>query len=99
MGGDSGAGGDSGSGAGSGVGGVAGAAGAGGDPLVESSGTDCVIPALKAPAELPSIQKFPDPFIKLDGTRLAKTSEGFQRYLDEFVFTPLKNSSPAPSPA
>ncbi|HEX9395117.1 MAG TPA: CoA synthetase [Burkholderiales bacterium] len=31
--------------------------------------------------------------------RLAKTREGFQRYLDEFVCTPAKNSSPAPSPA
>ena len=30
--------------------------------------------------------------------RLARTREGFQRYLDEFVFTPKKNSSPAPSP-
>jgi len=31
--------------------------------------------------------------------RLAKTREGFQRYLDDFVFTPKKNSSPASSPA
>ena len=31
--------------------------------------------------------------------RLAKTREGFQRYLDEFICTPAKNSSPAPSPA
>jgi glutaconate CoA-transferase subunit A len=31
--------------------------------------------------------------------RLAKTRDGFQRYLDEFVCTPAKNSSPAPSPA
>ena len=31
--------------------------------------------------------------------RLAKTRDGFQRYLDEFVCIPAKNSSPAPSPA
>jgi glutaconate CoA-transferase subunit A len=31
--------------------------------------------------------------------RLAKTREGFQRYLDEFVFTKQKNSSPASSRA
>jgi glutaconate CoA-transferase, subunit A len=31
--------------------------------------------------------------------RAAATREGFQRYLDEFVCTPAKSSSPAPSPA
>lgn len=31
--------------------------------------------------------------------RAAKTAEGFQRYLDEFVCTPKKSSSPASSPA
>jgi glutaconate CoA-transferase, subunit A len=31
--------------------------------------------------------------------RAAKTPEGFQRYLDEFVCTPRKSSSPASSPA
>ena len=31
--------------------------------------------------------------------KAAKTREGFQRYLDEFVCTPRKNSSPASSPA
>lgn len=31
--------------------------------------------------------------------RAAKTREGFQRYLDEFVCTPKKSSSPASSPA
>jgi glutaconate CoA-transferase subunit A len=31
--------------------------------------------------------------------RAAKTREGFQRYLDEFVCTPRKSSSPAPSRA
>jgi glutaconate CoA-transferase subunit A len=31
--------------------------------------------------------------------RAARTREGFQRYLDEFVCTPEKNSSPASSPA
>ena len=31
--------------------------------------------------------------------KAARTGEGFQRYLDEFVCTPAKNSSPAASPA
>ena len=31
--------------------------------------------------------------------KAAKTREGFQRYLDEFVCTPRKSSSPAQSPA
>ena len=31
--------------------------------------------------------------------KAAKTREGFQRYLDEFVCTPRKSSSPASSPA
>ena len=31
--------------------------------------------------------------------KAAKTREGFQRYLDQFVCTPRKSSSPAPSPA
>jgi glutaconate CoA-transferase subunit A len=31
--------------------------------------------------------------------RAAKTREGFERYLGEFVCTPAKSSSPAPSPA
>jgi glutaconate CoA-transferase, subunit A len=31
--------------------------------------------------------------------KAAKSREGFQRYLDEFVCTPRKSSSPAPSPA
>ncbi len=31
--------------------------------------------------------------------KAAKTREGFQRYLDEFVCTPRKSFSPAPSPA
>jgi glutaconate CoA-transferase, subunit A len=31
--------------------------------------------------------------------KAARTREGFQRYLDEFVCTPAKNSSPASSPA
>jgi glutaconate CoA-transferase, subunit A len=31
--------------------------------------------------------------------KAARTREGFQRYLEEFVCTPAKNSSPASSPA
>jgi glutaconate CoA-transferase, subunit A len=31
--------------------------------------------------------------------KAARTREGFQRYLEEFVCIPAKNSSPASSPA
>jgi hypothetical protein len=42
---------------------------------VENSGADCKVPALPEPAELPVIEKLPDPFRKLDGTRLTQRSE------------------------
>jgi len=42
---------------------------------VESTGADCSVPPLAEPAELPSIAKLPDPFTRIDGTRLTKKSE------------------------
>ncbi len=42
---------------------------------VENTGEDCVVAALAEASELPSISKFPDPFKKLDGTRMTKASE------------------------
>jgi len=42
---------------------------------VENTGADCEVPELAGPAELPRIDRLPDPFTQLDGTRLAQTSE------------------------
>ena len=42
---------------------------------VENTGTDCVVPTLADPASLPSIEKLPDPFTKLDGTPMTKKSD------------------------
>jgi glucuronyl esterase-like protein len=78
------------SGVGSGVGGLEGAGSApgssGGDPAplrptydhgatVENTGADCAVATLPAAGQLPRIDKLPDPFLKLDGTRLTQTSE------------------------
>lgn len=41
----------------------------------ENTGADCVVPELAAPAQLPKNTKFPDPFKKIDGTRISKASE------------------------
>ena len=42
---------------------------------VENTGADCVVPALPEPAGLPKQDKLPDPFRKLDGTRISTRSE------------------------
>ena len=42
---------------------------------VEDTGTDCVVPTLPAGNTLPSSNLLPDPFTKLDGTRLTQKSE------------------------
>src|SRR5690606_14146999 len=42
---------------------------------VENTGTDCAMPTLPDAASLPTIEKLPDPFAKLDGTRMTKKSE------------------------
>jgi glucuronyl esterase-like protein len=47
----------------------------GGAVPVEDGGTDCPVAALPEPAQLPRQDRFPDPFTKLDGTRLTQTSE------------------------
>ena len=68
-------------GAESSVGGGAVGGGPGGEPVydygagVENTGVDCEVPALAEPSTLPSIAKLPDPFKKIDGTRLSKKSE------------------------
>jgi len=52
------------------------AGGAGPGPLaVENQSSDCVVSALPEPGALPSIPKLPDPFVKVDGTRVATQSE------------------------
>ena len=63
------------SGSGAGGSGVGGGAGTGGTGLVENSSADCVVPTLPEPSTLPKINKLPDPFVKLDGTRMTKKSE------------------------
>jgi len=42
---------------------------------VENTGEDCTVADLAEAGQLPSIPKFPDPFKKLDGTRMTKASE------------------------
>jgi hypothetical protein len=42
---------------------------------VENTSADCPVPSLPAAAQLPKIEKLPDPFKRLDGTRISKRSE------------------------
>jgi glucuronyl esterase-like protein len=42
---------------------------------VENLGADCQIPALAEPGQLPRLEKLPDPFQRLDGTRVTRQSE------------------------
>lgn len=52
--------------------------GTGGSPsggFVEDQGTDCVVGALGDPGSLPTIEKLPDPFTKLDGSPLTSKAD------------------------
>jgi hypothetical protein len=52
------------------------AGGAGGGPLsVENESADCAVGTLPEPSALPQIPKLPDPFLKLDGTRVTSKDE------------------------
>lgn len=70
---------DNGNGAGTGAGGTSAAV----DPgvtvtpvgTVENRGVDCVVPALPDGNSLPNTTTLPDPFTKLDGTRMTQKSE------------------------
>ncbi|MGA5305405.1 cellulose binding domain-containing protein [Nucisporomicrobium flavum] len=42
---------------------------------VEDEGAGCPVPALPDPGALPTVAKLPDPFKKIDGTRIATRSE------------------------
>jgi glucuronyl esterase-like protein len=42
---------------------------------VEDTGADCKVPELAAPGVLPRLEKLPDPFQKLDGSRVTTRSE------------------------
>lgn len=42
---------------------------------VENTGSDCVVPPLPEPGQLPKQDTLPDPFRKLDGVRISKKSE------------------------
>ena len=63
-------------GAAGGKGGTGGAgAGSGGGKAVEDEGADCTVPALPDAASLPTVARLPDPFTKLDGTRISAKAE------------------------
>jgi hypothetical protein len=73
-----------GAGAGAGSTGMSGSAGAGGGKSafvyhygadVENTSLDCTVAEPADPASLPKIQKLPDPFIKMDGTKIGKRSD------------------------
>ena len=42
---------------------------------VENTGSDCAVAALPEAGQLPRLERLPDPFLKLDGTRLTQTGE------------------------
>ena len=42
---------------------------------VENTSTDCTVGTLADPSTLPKIQKLPNPFVRMDGTTLAKRSD------------------------
>ena len=75
--GNGGRGGRAGSGAGGSAAGGAGMTGGttGGGASGEDEGTDCTVAALPDSAGLPTIAKLPDPFKKLDGTRMTTKAE------------------------
>jgi hypothetical protein len=67
-------------GGGAGAGGAAGGAGTGGGAGAgqgarENDSADCVVGTLPEPSALPSIPKLPDPFMKLDGTRVSSRAD------------------------
>jgi hypothetical protein len=45
------------------------------DTFVEDEGADCAVPALPASGSLPTVSKLPDPFKKLDGSRISQKDE------------------------
>jgi hypothetical protein len=59
---------------------------------VEDEGTDCVVPALPDVNSLPTNARLPDPFRKLDGTRVTATSdwrcrrEEIKKLSEKFVY-------------
>jgi hypothetical protein len=56
------------------AGGSSGGAGAG-QTGVENQSADCPVGALPAPSALPKINKLPDPFMRVDGTRVASKAD------------------------
>lgn len=68
-------------GAGAGTGGAGGegtgtgGAGGEGDTFEEDEGTDCAVASLPDAGSLPAVAKLPDPFKKLDGTRMSTKAE------------------------
>ncbi|WP_437613741.1 PE PGRS family protein [Sorangium sp. So ce834] len=70
-----GTGGEGGSGTGAGGPGGAGGEGGSGTAFAEDEGTDCVVPSLPDSGALPTVAKLPDPFKKLDGSRMSTKAE------------------------
>ncbi|MEV6866198.1 RICIN domain-containing protein [Streptosporangium subroseum] len=70
-------------------------------PGVEDEGADCTVPALPDAGSLPTNAMLPDPFKKLDGTRISTTSEWrcrreeIKKLSEKFVYgeKPAKPSS------
>ncbi|MFC4009556.1 fibronectin type III domain-containing protein [Nonomuraea purpurea] len=68
---------------------------------VENEGADCVVPGLPDAGSLPTDARLPDPFRKLDGTRISARSEWrcrreeIKRLAEKFVYgdKPVKPSS------
>ncbi len=63
------------SGGSSSTGGTTSAGGSAGGPSAEDSGADCTIGTLPTSSSLQAITKLPDPFTKLDGTRISTKAD------------------------
>ncbi|MEU4242481.1 cellulose-binding protein [Actinoplanes sp. NPDC026619] len=67
-------------------------------PFVEDEGADCTVPALPDASALPTIAKLPDPFTKIDGTRISSTAdwrcrrEEIKKQAEKYVY----GTKPAP---
>ena len=68
--------------------------------VISATYVTAIAPAARGawPLGVPELYDIDDAHL-MQYAKAAKTREGFQRYLDEFVCTPKKSSSPASSPA
>ncbi|MEU8150950.1 hypothetical protein [Nonomuraea sp. NPDC048901] len=69
---------------------------------VEDEGADCVVTGLPDAGSLPSNSRLPDPFKKLDGTRISAKSdwrcrrEEIKKLAEKFVYNVAHNGTLAP---